>query len=344
MKRKLPARSLCVLTTLIAGAAVADQSAPRVERFIGCPVYRDTDAGRKSGCWLADDPATGIRYDVTGGRIKPILGQLVLVEGAVSSLDKDLCGGVVLQPVNVSVLPQPCKQHLIPAEGHPGRRFALPARVMQPTDVPRTLPPPPYTTREYTIEFELNSDFLVYQYSETILEDAALYIKASKPKRVVITGYAGLDEVIKLLARRQHGEGDRVRLLFGNEPFPSRQRTWVGPDISAEVREHWLRQGISVALCASVIRARALVEHDSVEVRIARAHRPVHSKIYATEHAITLGSSNFTSRGLGDQYQAEGNVRFESGSPARLSEARLLAEGQWSHGWRQGPGRAGLVD
>lgn len=190
MKRKLPARSLCVLTTLIAGAAVADQSAPRVERFIGCPVYRDTDAGRKSGCWLADDPATGIRYDVTGGRIKPILGQLVLVEGAVSSLDKDLCGGVVLEPVNVSVLPQPCKQHLIPAEGHPGRRFALPARVMQPTDVPRTLPPPPYTTREYTIEFELNSDFLVYQYSETILEDAALYIKASKPKRVVITGYA----------------------------------------------------------------------------------------------------------------------------------------------------------
>ena len=190
MKRRLRARALYALATLIAGAAAADQGAPRVERFIGCPVYRDTDAGRKSGCWLAEDPATGIRYDVTGGRIKPILGQLVLVEGVVSSLDKNLCGGVVLEPVNVSVLPQPCKQHLIPAEGHPGRRFALPANVMQPTDVPRTLPPPPYTAREYTIEFELNSDFLVYQYSEIILENAALYIKASKPKRVLITGYA----------------------------------------------------------------------------------------------------------------------------------------------------------
>lgn len=174
----------------VASIAAADEGRPRVELFIGCPIYRDTDAGRKSGCWLAEDPASGIRYDVTGGRIKPILGQQILVEGVVSSLDGNLCGGVVLEPVNVSVLPQQCKPHLIPAEGHPGRRFTLPADVMQPTDVPRTLPPPPYASREYTVEFELNSDFLVYQYSEIILENAALYIKASKPRRVVITGYA----------------------------------------------------------------------------------------------------------------------------------------------------------
>ena len=184
MKRIL----LTVLPVALAGNAIADEV--RVERFVGCPVYRDTDAGRKSGCWVVDDPATGIRYDVTGGRIKPILGQQILVEGAVSTLDRNLCGGIVLEPVNVSVLPQPCKQHLIPAEGHPGRRFALPTNVMQPSTVPRRLPPPPYTPREYTVEFELNSDFLVYQYSEVILEAASLYIKASKPRRVVITGYA----------------------------------------------------------------------------------------------------------------------------------------------------------
>lgn len=179
---------LALLPAVLACNAAADET--RIERFVGCPVYRDTDAGRKSGCWLVDDPATGIRYDVTGGRIKPILGQQILVEGAVSSLDRNLCGGIVLEPVNVSVLPQPCKQHMIPAEGHPGRRFALPANLMQPSTLPRTLPPPPYTPREYTIEFELNSDFLVYQYSEVILEAASLYIKASKPRRVVITGYA----------------------------------------------------------------------------------------------------------------------------------------------------------
>jgi outer membrane protein OmpA-like peptidoglycan-associated protein len=176
---------------LLGNVAIADESkAPQVERFIGCPVYRDTDAGRKSGCWLVDDPATGVRYDVTGGRLKPILGQMILVEGAVAQQDARLCGGVILEPVSVSVLPQTCKPHLIPAEGHPGRRFALPANVMQPSSVPRVLPPPPYEPKTYTILFELNSDFLVYQYSETIIESAVLYTKASKPRRVLISGYA----------------------------------------------------------------------------------------------------------------------------------------------------------
>lgn len=187
-----PVLRAAVLLSLC-NVAVADDSKatqPQIERFIGCPVYRDTDAGRKSGCWLVDDPATGVRYDVTAGRLKPILGQMILVEGAVSQQDPKLCGGVILEPVSVSVLPGNCKPHLIPAEGHPGRRFALPANVMQPSSVPRVLPPPPYEPRTYTILFELNSDFLVYQYSETIIESAVLYTKASKPQRVVISGYA----------------------------------------------------------------------------------------------------------------------------------------------------------
>lgn len=178
---------------VLCNVATADESKtaqPQVERFIGCPVYRDTDAGRKSGCWLVDDASTGTRYDVTGGRLKPILGQMILVEGAVSQQDPKLCGGIILEPVSVSVLPQTCKPHMIPAEGHPGRRFALPANVMQPSSVPRVLPPPPYEPREYSILFELNSDFLVYQYSETIIESAVLYTKASKPRRVLISGYA----------------------------------------------------------------------------------------------------------------------------------------------------------
>src|SRR5690606_361956 len=28
-------------------------------RFVTCPIYRNTDAGRKSGCWLADSPDEG---------------------------------------------------------------------------------------------------------------------------------------------------------------------------------------------------------------------------------------------------------------------------------------------
>lgn len=169
-------------------AAAAD--APTVKRYVGCPIYRDTDAGRKSGCWLASDPADGVVYDVTNARSKPLLGHQVLVEGVVATKDGELCGGTVLEPVSVSVLPELCKEFLIPAEGHPGRRFVLPERTMQPTWVERKLPAPPYGPREVSIEFELNSDFLDYQYSELILEDLSLYAKASKPKRITITGFA----------------------------------------------------------------------------------------------------------------------------------------------------------
>lgn len=158
--------------------------------FIACPIYRDTDAGRKSGCWLADDAHSGTRYDVTEALIKPLLGREVLVEGVIKNRDTQSCGGVIMEPVSVSVLESTCKAHLIPPEDHPSRRFILPAKTLQPANVPRVAPPPPYETREYSIYFELHGDFLLYQHSEVIIDEAVTYITAAKPKRIVVTGYA----------------------------------------------------------------------------------------------------------------------------------------------------------
>lgn len=163
---------------------------PQARNFIACPIYRDTDAGRKSGCWLATELSSGVQYDVTDALIKPILGKEILVEGVVSENDPGSCGAPILEPVFVSILQSECKPHLIPAEGFPGRRFALPARTLQPARVPRPVPPPPYDSREYTVYFELDSDFLLYQHSEIIIDDAVTYIRASKPRRIAITGYA----------------------------------------------------------------------------------------------------------------------------------------------------------
>jgi outer membrane protein OmpA-like peptidoglycan-associated protein len=165
-------------------------AAAKIERYIACPVYRDTDAGRKSGCWLATDLASGIQYDVTDALIKPILGREILVEGVVTQRDQGMCGAPILEPVSVSVLETECKGHVIPAENASGRKFALPPKTLQPTWIERKPPPPPYTSREYTIYFELNSDFLLYQHSEVIIDEAITFIRASKPKRILVTGYA----------------------------------------------------------------------------------------------------------------------------------------------------------
>lgn len=179
------------LALLFLSAPLAWSDAPDqdVVRFVACPIYRDTDAGRKSGCWLAEDPATGIRYDVTDGPTKPQVGKVSLFEGIVTK-EADTCGGVVLRPVRQAVLDESCPRAIIPAEQYPGRRFILPADVMKPTWEPRTLPAPPYTTQEFHIVFDFGNDFHVYQYAELILERISLYVKASKPKAVVVTGYA----------------------------------------------------------------------------------------------------------------------------------------------------------
>ena len=181
-------RALAILClTVIASTLAAGE--PKTVTFIACPIYRDTDSGRKSGCWLADHHAAGIRYDVSAAPMKPQLGHQVLVEG-VESGDVNACGGVSLRPVRTSQLSAACPATLIPAETYPGRRFDLPPDVLQPMWVPRELPPPPYSVSDFNIFFDFDNSFLVYQHSEIVLEKAVLYIKASKARQVQVLGYS----------------------------------------------------------------------------------------------------------------------------------------------------------
>ena len=72
---------------LVAAVSLATQvltaaaDAAETVSFIACPVYRDTDAGRKSGCWLADESGTGRRFDISRAPSKPDWNHEILVEG-----------------------------------------------------------------------------------------------------------------------------------------------------------------------------------------------------------------------------------------------------------------------
>ena len=164
--------------------------APKPVSFIACPVYRDTNQGRKSGCWLADDHESGLRYDIGAGRAKPQIGHEILVEGVIAN-SPDVCGGAVLAPVHTAVLETRCPAVMLPPENYPGRAFQVSAKsVLPPMDVERPLPPPPYASQQWVIQFNFQSDFLLYQYSEVILDAAARYINASGAKRIDVTGFA----------------------------------------------------------------------------------------------------------------------------------------------------------
>src|SRR4051812_289812 len=103
------------LLLAVFAACTLPAQAAEIVRFVTCPVYRDTDAGRKSGCWLGTDGETGRRYDVTDAPFKPSVGRMMLVEGEVAGTP-DICGGIALLPVRVAVLEERCPETTIPAE------------------------------------------------------------------------------------------------------------------------------------------------------------------------------------------------------------------------------------
>jgi len=182
-------KALFILTFLLCEVAAAQAQVGAYKRFVSCPIYRDTDAGRKSGCWITTQTETGERLDVSNSPDKPLAGRQMLVEGVVSN-EKDICGGVVLQPVRISVLQEPCPEVIIPAEGWPSKPSVLPPNVIAPLGVPRKMPAAPYQETQFHLIFDYDSDFLVYQSVELTIENATLYAQASKAKRVLVTGYA----------------------------------------------------------------------------------------------------------------------------------------------------------
>ena len=177
------------LTLLLAAAAPAMAQASEL-RFVACPVYRDTDAGKKSGCWLADSPGDGRRYDITPSPTKPDWNFAVLVEGRVATNQADVCGGVVLDPVRVSILPERCVRAMLPAEGYAGRKFVLPERNVRPLYEPRKPFPQPYAKQTFEIPFEFGRSFIVYQLSDYLIDQAVAYAVATHARRVEITGWA----------------------------------------------------------------------------------------------------------------------------------------------------------
>ena len=179
---------VAALMLLLAAAPAAAQAAE--VRFVACPIYRDTDAGRKSGCWLADDREDGRRYDITPSPTKPDWNYAVLVEGRPAADQADACGGVVLDPARVSILPEACVRTQLPAEGYPGRRFVLPERNVRPLYEPRKPFPQPYAPQTFSIPFEFGRSFVVYQLSDYLMDQAVAYALAVHARRVEITGWA----------------------------------------------------------------------------------------------------------------------------------------------------------
>jgi hypothetical protein len=187
---------------LLAALAAAPLGAaePPAERrnFVACPIVRDTASVL---CWLAEYDGElyflTLQTDVSAPVTPPWLGHRVLVEGTVAAGRERICGGVVLEPVVLSVLPEldaACNSAVLPAEDRYNLTFEPPrppgpsaGRLAFAGAAPP--PPPPEPPREFALRYDFDG-LVVFRHAGdlTAIFDAA---KARNARRVTITGHRG---------------------------------------------------------------------------------------------------------------------------------------------------------
>jgi len=184
---------------LALAAAQAAQAEERALAFISCPIVRDTSS---VPCWLSEHDGQlyylGIQTDVSADFNPPSLGHKVLVEGSVAAGGQQICGGLVLDPVKVSVLPalSPECNTMLMAED----RYELPFEAPRPPGPSRgrlaftpppapPLPEAPFPERTFTVPYDF--DGTVNFQSPRFLTPALTYARHVGASRIEITGYRG---------------------------------------------------------------------------------------------------------------------------------------------------------
>jgi superfamily II DNA or RNA helicase len=148
---------------------------------------------------------------------------------------------------------------------------------------------------------------------------------------LVVTGFSSLGYLIDFLGKDKHNT--KVKIVLGNEPLHkegiNRQNYFTTKvELSQEIFDYWVEQGISPLQSGAVVNLIELVKSGSVNFRILEK---LHAKIYIGENHAILGSSNFSQSGL--KYQFEGNFRVsKEHNEYDYSEQKKLAEYYFSQG------------
>lgn len=256
--RRFPA-----FTFLLAVLGVA-HAAPNVgERisFVACPIVRDT---RSVPCWLSEYEDNTyyltIQSDVSAEVQPPMLGHQVLVEGVVSD-NKAICGGIVLEKVRLSVMPEldaSCNT-MLPADdryvidfnprppGPSGGRLAF-----DPVPGANVAPPPPVGPQNIELYFDFDKA-LSFRHPGNLVNiiDVAGKIGATRMK---ITGMRGAHQlsdgsVLKETATIGQRRAEEVAsLLSGAGLKLETSVAWRDAEDEADGIDDWQSRRVTVEL------------------------------------------------------------------------------------------------
>ena len=188
-----------LLAALCAAPAAAQDAPPGRRNFVACPIVRDTAS---VPCWLAEHDGElyflTLQTDVSAPVTPPWLGHRVLVEGTAVPDRPRICGGIVLEPVVLSVLPEldaACNTPVLPAEDRYNLTFEPPrppgpsAGRLAFADAAAPPPSQPDAPHAFALRYDFDG-LIVFRHAGvlTAILDAA---KARGARSVAITGHRG---------------------------------------------------------------------------------------------------------------------------------------------------------
>ena len=108
----------------------------------------------------------------------------------------------------------------------------------------------------------------------------------------IVTGYTSLDYIIDFLSKLDfENNSKQIKLLIGSEPFPGRREQYNLNinNVSQEINDYWLENGISLRLCQKIIDTKKIIESGNLISRyINNSENKLHGKIYISDNASIL--------------------------------------------------------
>lgn len=254
--------SMVALLLLAVASAAHSREMPEGRiAFKACPIVQDTDT---VPCWVTEYGGElyyiGIQTDSSSPFHPPYLGHQALFEGRITDKPR-ICGGIVVEPVNVSVMPEidPNCDEIRPASDkykvdfHPRGPGPSTGRLAF-----RPPPPitdglaPPYEPRTFAVYYDFNTPIRGYHY--IVLNRAFEYAGAIDASKVVISGYRGetLLSDGTLLTENADISGIRAReieRLFKEAGLDSSyELTWSEQPIRADGVDDWKSRRIEITV------------------------------------------------------------------------------------------------
>ena len=231
--------------------------------FVSCPIIRDT---RSVPCWITqydgDTYYLTIQSDVSAAVQPPMLGHQVLVEGVVSDAPS-ICGGIVLDPVRLSVMPErdaSCNT-MLPADD----RYTIDFNPRPPgpsagrlafAPIPRTrqAAPPPAPEGPQSVDLYFDFDKGVSFRHPGELSSILSLANRLPARKVKITGVRGAHLLTDRTLLRESANVGRRRaeeiagLLQGAGLAVSSEIEWVDGEGEADGVDDWRTRRVTVVL------------------------------------------------------------------------------------------------